>query len=81
MLEVTKRGHHFIRVHNETLSVVAMCAGDPDCVRVGPEQVLSRIKVGAIIWRNKEMTAQALPSHCRGLVPDRNGARLAQYVN
>jgi hypothetical protein len=27
------------------------------------------------------MTAQALPSHCRGLVPDRNGARLAQYVN
>jgi hypothetical protein len=33
--EFQKRGQFFLRVHNETLSVAAMCVCNPDCSPVG----------------------------------------------
>jgi hypothetical protein len=36
--EFQKRAQLFIRTHNETLSVVAMCVCNPDCSPVGIER-------------------------------------------
>ena len=33
--QFNKRSQRFIRMHNETLSVVAMCVSNPDCSPVG----------------------------------------------
>jgi hypothetical protein len=33
--QLQKRSQLFIRSHNETLSVAAMCVNDPDCSTVG----------------------------------------------
>jgi hypothetical protein len=33
--QLKKRSQLFIRPHNETLSIVAMCVHDPDCAPAG----------------------------------------------
>jgi hypothetical protein len=55
--QIQKRSQYFIRMHNETLSVIPMCIGDPDCSPFVVESELANLQCFPAnfppLWRQK----------------------------